>query len=243
MLDGSGHTCIGEIPGVCVVDHSRPPWRGYRLAAMSPVTAVGSDELDLLDWKRHIFELYAEIRAAEDRRAAWLRWCAVRDELFRAHPQSPVGEADRESFPGARYAPYRPELATIGELVPSDARPVDVGTSTGTPIRFRAFADVRFQLTGEDCSLPAYWLEGYGGGLFLPFGDATNGDTTYGGGRYLLDTVKGSDLGEADGGIVLDFNFAYNPSCAYDPRWTCPLSPLDSRLEIPVDAGELLPPG
>jgi hypothetical protein len=57
-----------------------------------------------------------------------------------------------------------------------------------------------------------------------------------------LDTVKGSDLGEADGGIVLDFNFAYNPSCAYDPRWTCPLSPLDSRLAIPVDAGELLPP-
>ncbi|MFI5048843.1 MAG: DUF1684 domain-containing protein [Gaiellales bacterium] len=80
---------------------------------------------------------------------------------------------------------------------------------------------------------------GYGGGLFLPFGD---GDATYGGGRYLLDTVKGSDLGEADGGIVLDFNFAYNPSCAYDPRWTCPLSPLDSRLAIPVDAGELLPP-
>ena len=69
-----------------------------------------------------------------------------------------------------------------------------------------------------------------------------HGDTTYGGGRYLLDTVKGSDLGEADGGIVLDFNFAYNPSCAYDPRWTCPLSPLDSRLAIPVDAGELLPP-
>jgi uncharacterized protein (DUF1684 family) len=82
---------------------------------------------------------------------------------------------------------------------------------------------------------------GYGGGLFLPFGDATNGDSTYGGGRYLLDTVKGSDLGEVEGGIVLDFNFAYNPSCAYDPRWTCPLSPLESRLDIPVDAGELLP--
>jgi hypothetical protein len=157
---------------------------------MSPATAIGSDELDLLDWKRHIFELYAEIRASDDRPAAWRRWCGVRDELFREHPQSPVGEADRESFPGARYAPYRPELATVGELVPSDGRPVDVGTSTGTPIRFRAFADVRFQLSGEHCSLPVYWLEGYGGGLFLPFGDATNGDTTYGGGRYLLDTSR-----------------------------------------------------
>ena len=205
--------------------------------------AIGSGELDLLDWKRQIFELYAAIRASDDRVAAWRGWCAVRDELFREHPQSPVAEEARDGFPGARYAPYQPELATVGELVPTDARPVEVGTSTGTPISFRAFADVRFRLAGEGCSLPVYWLEGYGGGLFLPFGDATNGDATYGGGRYLLDTVKGSDLGEADGGIVLDFNFAYNPSCAYDPRWTCPLSPLDSRLEIPVDAGELLPPG
>jgi uncharacterized protein (DUF1684 family) len=209
---------------------------------MSGGIAIGSDELDLLDWKRRIFELYAEFRATEDRDAAWRRWCAVRDEMFRDHPQSPVGEVDREEFPGARYAPYRPELAAVGELVPSEARPVDVGTSTGTPIRFRAFADLCFQLAGEECSLPAYWLEGYGGGLFLPFADATNGDTTYGGGRYLLDTVKGADLGELDGGIVLDFNFAYNPSCAYDPHWTCPLSPPESRLAIAVDAGELLPP-
>jgi uncharacterized protein (DUF1684 family) len=209
---------------------------------MSGGIATGSDELDLLDWKRHIFELYAELRATQVCESAWRRWCAVRDELFRDHPQSPVGAADRADFPGARYAPYRPELAVVGELMPSEARPVDVGTSTGTPIRFRAFADLRFQLAGEDCSLPAYWLEGYGGGLFLPFADATNGETTYGGGRYLLDTVKGADLGELDGGIVLDFNFAYNPSCAYDPRWTCPLSPPESRLAIAVDAGELLPP-
>src|SRR6188472_1877828 len=99
IVGGSGDTRIGEIPGVCVVDHSRSPWRGYRPAAMSAATAIGSDELDLLDWKRHIFELYAEIRATDDRPAAWRRWCAVRDELFREHPQSPVGEADRESFP------------------------------------------------------------------------------------------------------------------------------------------------
>src|SRR5229473_1927778 len=70
-----------------------------------------------------------------------------------------------------------------------------------------------------------YWLEGYGGGVFLPFGDRTSGRGTYGGGRYLLDTVKGSYLGGDDRTLVLDFNFAYNPSCSYDPRWACPLTP------------------
>jgi len=75
-------------------------------------------------------------------------------------------------------------------------------------------------------------------GLFLPFGDTTNGTTTYGGGRYLLDTAKGADLGGDDGGLVLDFNFAYNPSCAYDPRWVCPLAPPGNRLPVGVEAGE-----
>ena len=74
-------------------------------------------------------------------------------------------------------------------------------------------------------TLELYWLEGYGGGLFVPFADATSGRETYGAGRYLLDTVKGADLGQRGGRLVLDFNFAYQPSCAYDPRWTCPLTP------------------
>ncbi|HVM10097.1 MAG TPA: DUF1684 domain-containing protein [Acidimicrobiales bacterium] len=84
-------------------------------------------------------------------------------------------------------------------------------------------------------------LEGYGGGLFLPFRDATAGDTTYGGGRYLLDTVKGADLGSTGSGdLVLDFNFAYHPSCAHDPRWSCPLAPPGSRLDVRMEAGERL---
>ena len=81
-------------------------------------------------------------------------------------------------------------------------------------------------------------LDGYGGGVFLSFADATSGTETYGACRYLLDTVKGSDLGEHGGRLVLDFNFAYNPSCAYDPRWVCPLAPPGNRLAIPVRAGE-----
>ena len=78
----------------------------------------------------------------------------------------------------------------------------------------------------------------YGGGLFVPFSDATAGNTTYGGGRYLLDTAKSADLGARDGALVLDFNFAYNPSCAYDSKWTCPLAPPANRLAAAIEAGE-----
>jgi uncharacterized protein (DUF1684 family) len=95
------------------------------------------------------------------------------------------------------------------------------------------------KLGGE---LTIYWLGGYGGGLFLPFGDATNGTTTYGGGRYLLDSIKGADLGQVeDGRMILDFNFAYNPSCAYSPRWSCPLAPARNKLPGGVMAGEKHP--
>src|SRR5438094_612159 len=81
----------------------------------------------------------------------------------------------------------------------------------------------------------------YGGGVFLPFRDATSGRTTYGGGRYLLDTAKGADLGVRSDELVLDFNFAYHPSCVHDSTWTCPLAPLENRLAAPIDAGERMP--
>jgi len=86
--------------------------------------------------------------------------------------------------------------------------------------------------------LELYWTEGYAGGVFLPFTDVGAGRSTYGGGRYLLDTSKGADLGMKEGNLVLDFNFAYQPSCSYDPRWVCPLAPPVNRLPFPVEAGE-----
>jgi uncharacterized protein (DUF1684 family) len=107
-------------------------------------------------------------------------------------------------------------------------------------VTFERFGQARFELAGAACSLDLYWLEAYGGGLFLPFADATSGGETYGAGRYLLDTVKGADLGMDGAQLVLDFNFAYNPSCAYDPRWVCPLTPPENRLAVPVRAGERL---
>lgn len=87
--------------------------------------------------------------------------------------------------------------------------------------------------------LALFWIDVYGGGLFVPFRDGTSGNGTYGGGRYLLDTVKGADLGStADGRLILDFNFAYHPSCHYDPRWSCPLAPRENWLAARIEAGE-----
>jgi uncharacterized protein (DUF1684 family) len=90
-------------------------------------------------------------------------------------------------------------------------------------------------------TLQVLWIDVYGGGVFLPVRDATAGEETYGAGRYLLDTVKGADLGGDADELVVDFNYAYHPSCTYDPRWSCPLAPLANRLSVPVRAGERLP--
>ena len=120
-----------------------------------------------------------------------------------------------------------------------EAKRLEIATSNVDVMAFSRFAVARFTHSGIAMSLELYWLEGYGGGLFLPFRDATAGRETYGAGRYLLDTVKGADLGTtSDGRSVLDFNFAYNPSCAYDPAWVCPLAPPPNRLRIAVRAGE-----
>jgi uncharacterized protein (DUF1684 family) len=98
----------------------------------------------------------------------------------------------------------------------------------------------RLRLPRSLGTLDVWWLESYGGGVFVPVKDAGAGRTTYGGGRYLLDTVKGADLGSGAGGtLVVDLNFAYNPSCAYDPAWACPLAPSGNTLAADVVAGEL----
>ena len=98
------------------------------------------------------------------------------------------------------------------------------------------------RLPGGTRELGVYWMAGYAGGIFLPFRDVTNGAETYGAGRYLLDTAKSADLGadEAAGSLILDFNFAFHPSCAFDPRWSCPLAPPENHLDLRIEAGERL---
>ena len=105
-------------------------------------------------------------------------------------------------------------------------------------------ARLHFTLDDVKVALSLYWLNIYGGGLFLPFRDTTSPAESYGGGRYLFDTIKGSDFlpvpgSSANERIFLDFNYAYNPSCAYNDRWVCPLAPIENRLKVPVRAGEM----
>jgi uncharacterized protein (DUF1684 family) len=182
--------------------------------------------------------MYAAARAEAGPAAAWRRWRARRDELFATHPHTPLPGAERAGFRGLPYYDYDPALRVLADVDELQVRHYEIATSDAGAYGFRRFALARFALGGGECSLELYWLDGYGGGLFLPFGDETNGRATYGAGRYLLDTIKGADLGTENGRLVLDFNFAYNPSCAYDPKWVCPLAPPPNRLPLPVEAGE-----
>jgi uncharacterized protein len=212
---------------------------GPRLAArVVVVKVVAVDELSLLDWKRRIFELYESVRSDQEPERAWQRWRDVRDELFRSHPQSPLPTERRATFEALPYFDYDPALRVLGVVEPAERVQREIATSGEHPYLFTRFARTHFELANAEHALDLYWLEGYGGGLYLCFADATSGQETYGACRYLLDTVKGSDLGERNGKLVLDFNFSYNPSCAYDPRWVCPLAPPGNRLAVAVRGGE-----
>ena len=195
------------------------------------------EELDLLDWKRRVFALYAEVRETGGE-AAWRRWRDGRDELFRDHPQSPLPPEARAAFAGLPYFDYDPALRMLADVEAGDGELREIGASGEQAVVFRRFGTASFDLGGEPQRLSLFWLEAYGGGVFLPFADETSGRETYGAGRYLLDTVKGADLGAEGGRLVLDFNFAYNPSCSYDPRWVCPLTPPENRLTVAVRGGE-----
>jgi len=202
-------------------------------------TAV--ERLALLDWRRRVFTLYAQVRGAESPVRAWERWRSGRDELFATHPQSPLPPAARAGFDGLDYFPYDPALRVSAEVVPAPVAPRQIASSGPGSIAAERFAEARFSLGGAAQAVELYWLIGYAGGLFLAFGDSTSGSESYGGGRYLLDTIKGSDLGADGERLLLDFNFAYNPSCCYDPRWICPLAPAANRLSVAIRAGERMP--
>lgn len=196
--------------------------------------------LDLLDYRRRVFEIYRAVRSTEDSAAACLHFRQARDVLFRLHPQSALDEIQKKHFTGLYYFPYHPEYRVTAR-VDTSVEPQVFEYDLGDDGHFRCtrFARVVFTLPTGSGKLNLYWVGGYGGGLFLPFGDATSGTLTYGGGRYLYDTLKGADLGSKENEIVLDFNYACNPSCAYNPRWICPLTPAENRLPFPVMAGEM----
>lgn len=207
----------------------------------SPAEFSAPTALQLADWRRQVAALYARIRNAPDPGAAWEDWRRTRDALFATHPQSPLPVAERAAFRGLPCYPYDPSLRFAVVLGPSPdpgEERIELGADGAVQlIRAGHTNGLAPALGGE---LTVFWLAGYGGGLFLPFTDATSGSETFGGGRYLLDGIKGADLGTDGDRLVLDFNFAYHPSCTHSPDWTCPLAPPGNRLPRPVRGGERL---
>jgi uncharacterized protein len=193
--------------------------------------------LELADYRRRVAQIYLDppVRGAEG--CASFR--AARDRLFGEHPQSAIPPERRASFAGLAYFEYDEGYrvpARILDPPAGDDLVIDTGGPDGT-LRCRREALLATPF-GE---LTLFWIRGYGGGLFLPFRDGTAGRETYGGGRYLCDTIKGTygrGLAIRGGEAVLDFNYAYNPSCAYDSRYVCPLAPRENWLPVAVPAGE-----
>lgn len=196
--------------------------------------------LDLLDYRRRVTELYTAVRAAAGDPAACTAFRRAKDDLFRTHPQSALDAAHKTSFSGLHYTPYDAAYRVVVRVdtqVEPEVLKVELGEDGH--FSYRRFGKVTFSVPSGTGRLSLFWIMGYGGGLFLPFGDASNRHSTYGGGRYLYDTIKGADLGAGLEEMVLDFNYAYNPSCAYNPRWVCPLSPPENRLPFSIGVGEL----
>jgi uncharacterized protein (DUF1684 family) len=196
--------------------------------------------VEVVDWRRRVFALYDAVRIAESPEEAHELWRIERDDLMLRHPATPLLPEDRALFEGLPIASYDPQWRFELPILPADPGGFEFATGTDGIVPFERIGRVEIPDAG---SLDVWRLKSYGGGLFIPVRDASAGRPggTYGGGRYLIDTIKGADLGsDAERGtVVLDFNFAYNPSCAYDPAWACPLAQPGNVLEVPVPVGEM----
>jgi uncharacterized protein len=196
-----------------------------------------STEFELVSWRRMVSELYAAVRAEDDPQAGHELWRRGRDELFRTHPQSPLPPGDPLRATGLPYWPYDPALRWELPLLPAEREESrSVPSSDGT-IPLVLVGRVRLPAP-LDLVIDVWWLQQYGGGLFLPLRDGTAGTSSYGGGRYALDTAKGADLGGDASSLVVDLNFLYHPSCRYNHAWQCPLAPAGNTISTPVTAGE-----
>jgi uncharacterized protein (DUF1684 family) len=201
---------------------------------------MGNRHLELADWRRQVARLYASARAEPDPADGHERWRRGRDRLFREHPQSPLPPGDPLRETGLPYWPYDPALRFDVPLWTVDNGPqlvVPTGGDGDTRLAQIGYVDLPAPVGAR---LDVWWLYQYAGGIFVPVRDGTAGAGSYGGGRYLLDTAKGADLGSTPTTLTLDFNFLYHPSCRYDPAWTCPLAPEGNRIATPLHAGEQL---
>lgn len=160
------------------------------------------------------------------------------DDFMQFHPQSPLDDEQREGFRGLHYYDENEALILTVDLdrLPADEPLVQMETSTGDTRHYRRWATFSFAVDGQPATLTIY-SDPSGQELFLPFKDATNGSETYGAGRYLDNHRPGLAL-TSDGRLAVDFNFAYNPYCAYSPYYSCPLPPRENWLKVPIRAGE-----
>jgi len=201
---------------------------------------AGVSGLAVADWRRRVFALYQSVRAETDPAAAHAVWRAGRDDLLINHPASPVPADERRTYGGAPVGEYRPDLR-FEAVIDTDVQHErwEFTSATDGLIPFSHIGVLHLPSVGD---LDVWWLESYGGGIFVPLKDGLAGRATYGGGRYLIVTVKGADLGGdlREGRLVVDLNFAYNPSCAYNPEWTCPLAPAGNRVAVELPVGELI---
>lgn len=199
-----------------------------------------SSILAISDWRRNIAELYSQVRAAKDPVTGWNLWRDGRAALFMTHPASPTASGSKAP---PRLYPYDPQwrfVVEVQEVKDQAVLDIDTGADGVTRMRRRLRTDGLTQHLGQE--LDIYWLMGYGGGVFLPYRDASSHEEAYEGGRYILDSIKGADLGmAAEGEMIIDFNFSYNPSCAFSDEWVCPLAPPGNYLNIEVKAGEKIP--
>jgi uncharacterized protein (DUF1684 family) len=155
-----------------------------------------------------------------------------KDDFFRTDRQSPLTPEQRADFHGLAYYPENPDLRLEVALEPAeDVEVVVLPTSAGTEQEYFHIGQVRFKVGGKAATLQVYEPVD-GGDYFVPFVDAGAPAETYGAGRYL----EPEDL--PDGRLLLDFNLAYNPYCAYNDRWVCPLPPQENRLAVRIEAGE-----
>lgn len=202
---------------------------------------MSSPYMQLVDYRRLVSESYARVRESnlpiEDR---WQRFRADQDKLFKSHPQTALNTAQVVAFTSLKYFPYDPNYRFVLPIESISDREIEaINLHDDGPTRLKPYGRINFEITSQAVSLTLFWIMGYGGGTFLPFKDLTSGSETYAGGRYLLDTIKGADLGLEGDKLIVDFNFAYNPSCAYNSRWHCPLPPAENHLPVPIHAGEL----
>ncbi len=154
----------------------------------------------------------------------------AKDDFFKNDFQSPLAPQQKRDFSGLHYYPENPALQLELSLEKADgSQPVVLQTSTGEAREYLHAGQVRFKVNEQEAVLQVYSDEG---GYFLPFVDATAPDETYGSGRYLEPHDLGGDV------LQVDFNLAYNPYCAYNERWSCPLPPRENRLKVRIEAGE-----